>query len=111
MPSLEDTINRKGGLVRNFGLMGLESLKRTGDNFNNIEQFQDKEIHGRTIVALQEGDKTLPEDTSQQFQRALLKGHYEALQFRSNADEDPHFVDSLTNQENLHSYALALIGK
>lgn len=111
MPSLEDTIKRKGWFVRNLALMGLESLKRTGDNFNNIEQFQDKEIRGRTIIALQEGDKTLPEDTAELFQNALSKGHYEQLQFKTHGDEDPHFADPLMNKENLFSYAKALIGK
>jgi hypothetical protein len=72
--SLRHVIEVKNSLIRKVGLLGLKGLEKTKDLFDNLKRLKRMGSgKARTIFILNKGDKILPKNTKELFQKTVEK--------------------------------------
>lgn len=113
-PSLAKVVANQKPPTDFLGSLGIGAIERDGEHYDSIRRLQGlRPGSGRICLIVSEGDKTLPSDTAEQFQRAAgHAGPFHAIwEPKVKGGIDPHFEEPLRKPEIFKRYAEFLAGR
>ncbi len=112
--SLRKVIACQPGPSSHIGMMGLGAIETEEEHYDSAARLQSlRPSSGRLCVIVSEGDRTLPEDTEEQFRRAACHAgpFYAIREPKVEGGSDPHFDEPLRKPEIFRRYVEFLAGR
>ena len=113
-PSLHKVVANQVFPTNHIGLLGMDAVETEEEHYDSVRCLESlRPSSGRLCVIVSEGDKTLPADTAEQFQRAarLAGPFYTISEPKVEGGIDSHFEEPLRKAPIFRKYAEFLAGR
>lgn len=113
-PSLRKVIANQVFPSNVVGEIGLGAIETDGEHYDSIRRLKGlKPSSGRLCIIVSDGDKTLPPDTAEQFERAAARAgpFYVTREPKVDDGIDSHFMEPLCNPTIFKRYTEFLAGR
>jgi hypothetical protein len=113
-PSLREMIATYKPPANWIGQLSLGAVEKDGEHFDSVRRFRSlRPSSGRLCLVMSEGDKTLPENTADQFRNAASHaGPFEIIwDPKDNSGSDPHFAEPLRKPPIFERYTQFLVSR